>query len=366
MLSTSIERKKQLNILIVEDNKVSAKILEKMLLSSQYPFLTEKADTLSIALQNLQNNNIDLVLLDLNLPDSNGLETIQKVYQAFENIPIIAITGEYAQNLGLDAISIGAQDYLIKGEYNIHLLAKSIYSAIEKKKFEISLNQKTKELENFVHTVSHELKNPLAIIQGFSSVCDIYATDEKHKHYLNRINSSVEFMTDLIHSLLNLAKIGKNSLKIEQVDINLMLCEISEIFSHNAIFISKNIKLVLEPNMPKIFGDRALIRQVFTNLISNAGKYMGDNEAPIVTVGCSASNDEFTEFFVEDNGIGISKENQDRIFHVFQRIKEVEVEGTGVGLSIVKKIVEYHKGSLRLTSTEGVGTKFFFSIPNKI
>lgn len=366
MVPTTIERKKDLKILIVEDNKVSAKLLEKMLISSNYPFFPESTPTFADSVQKLETNNYDLILLDLNLPDSNGLETIQKISKAAELVPIIAITGEYTQDLGLDAISIGAQDYLIKGEYNIHLLAKSIYSAIEKKKFEVNLNEKTKELENFVHTVSHELKNPLAIIQGFSSICDIYATDEKHRHYLTRINESVSFMTDLIHSLLNLAKIGKNALNLEMLNTNILANEVKEIFSHNEIFVDKNISVEIEQDMPFVYADKALLRQVFTNLISNAGKYMGDKEEPLVTVGCSNSNESFVEFYVKDNGIGISKENQDKIFHVFQRIKAVKVEGTGVGLSIVKKIIEFHKGSLRLSSKEGEGTTFFFSIPVKV
>lgn len=364
MTPSKIEQKKTLNILIVEDNKVSAKILEKMLMSSKYPFIIDKADTFAMAISKLKENNFNLVLLDLNLPDSSGLETIENLNQAFDSIPIIAITGEYAQDLGLDAISVGAQDYLIKGEYNVHHLAKSIYSSIEKKKFEVTLHQKTKELENFVHTVSHELKNPLAIIQGFSSVCNIYATDEKNRHYLNRINESVVFMTDLIHSLLNLAKIGKNALIKDVINTQMLLEEIKEIFSHDAIFTNNNIEFCVEDNLPDTYGDKALIRQLFINLISNAGKYMGNQKNPIVIFGCSNKNEDITEFFVKDNGVGISKENQEKVFDVFQRIKDVNVEGSGVGLSIVKKIIETHKGSIRLESEVGVGTTFYIALHN--
>ncbi|MBW2595753.1 MAG: GHKL domain-containing protein [Deltaproteobacteria bacterium] len=124
----------------------------------------------------------------------------------------------------------------------------------------------------------------------------------------------------------------------------------------------RGIKVDVQGRLPVIHCDRNRIYQVFENLIQNSIKYMGDTESPVIEIGCK-KRDGFHEFYVKDNGIGIDPKYHQKIFQIFQRLKEVDTKGTGVGLATVERIAEVHGGSVRVESERGKGATFYFTVP---
>ncbi len=234
---------------------------------------------------------------------------------------------------------------------------------IEKSK---EIEKINKELKDFVYTVSHDLKEPLFSINGY--ITRLYETyqdmyDEKGRRFSNRIMANIEIMSSRIQEILEVAKIGMITydfkINASKNIVNNVLASLEDQISSN------NINTIINNNLPAILCDEKRIRDVFYNLVTNAIKFMGDDKQRQITIGCDNNNNCY-KFFVEDTGIGIRKEYQEHVFRIFSRLKEIETEGTGVGLIIVKKIVELHKGKIWIESpvVSGKGTRFCFTLPN--
>ena len=222
-----------------------------------------------------------------------------------------------------------------------------------------------KELKDFVYTVSHDLKEPLFSIDGYFTRLyennkDTY--NEKDKRYSNRIKVNLKLMSDRIYEILEVVKIGLIAYSFKD--------NASEDIVKNVIKMleskieSNNINVLIKHNLPNVSCDEKRMRDVFSNLVTNSIKFMGDDKQRQITIGCDKDGD-YYKFFVEDTGIGIRKEYQNSVFKIFCRLKDVEVEGTGVGLVIVKKIIEIHKGKLWIESpiARGKGSRFCFTMP---
>jgi signal transduction histidine kinase len=224
------------------------------------------------------------------------------------------------------------------------------------------IRQKNEELESFAHTVSHDLKTPLISIQGFSSILKKkYGSGlgEKGKFYLERIQKNVEKMDRLIHDLLKLSRIGRVKKIVEPVECEKVIREISDELQHR--IKEKNICLLIAQGLPVVYGNRTHIYQIFSNLIGNAIKFIGDNSEPKIEITFQREND-YYRFGVRDNGIGIEEQYFDKIFGMFQRLGE-NAEGTGVGLAIVKRLVKIEGGEVMLESEPGKGTTFYVTLP---
>jgi len=226
------------------------------------------------------------------------------------------------------------------------------------------LEKKNEELQNFVSIVTHDLKSPLYILQDFIS---ILLHDHKSQfredalYYLERIKKNAETMERLIIDLLEFSQIEatKDDYQIYPI-IQIVQRAVDEL---GPIIKEKNIHLTLAKNFPSAFCNPNRILQVCTNLISNAIKFMDPEREGIIEIGYFEKNTEY-EIFVKDNGIGIEEEHHEKIFSIFQRLKELkEVEGNGIGLAIVKKIVEKHGGKIWVNSQKGKGSTFYFTLP---
>jgi len=234
---------------------------------------------------------------------------------------------------------------------------------LEKKAQELS--ESNDELNTFVYTVSHDLKSPLVSLQGFSSMLKSEygdGLDENGRMYIERIQKNSERMGTLIEDLLKLSRVGRTENNLEPVDISDVISEVTSEISVQ--LAEKGTKMVVMDDMPTLWCDRVMINQIFANLISNANKFMGDdNKKPTIEIGYESNQDGVYQFYVKDNGIGIDAAYHDRIFRIFQRLDDVETEGTGVGLAIVKKMVESSGGTIWVDSAVGEGTTIYFTMP---
>jgi two-component system sensor kinase FixL len=227
----------------------------------------------------------------------------------------------------------------------------------ERERLLAELEAKNRELESFVYTVSHDLKAPLVSLDGFSSA--LQNEFEKGKHYLERIQANVAHMDALIKDLLELSRVGRVLGPIEEIDMAGLLGEIQE---QLAVELAKaRAELVVQERLPAVRADRSRIGQVFVNLMGNAIKFKRKERPLRIEVGCQEARG-FYRFHVADNGIGIAPQYHERIFDPFQKL-DPETEGLGMGLALVKKIVEHHGGRVWVESEAGEGATFYFTIP---
>ncbi len=225
-----------------------------------------------------------------------------------------------------------------------------------------ALREKNAELDSFVYTVSHDLKAPLVTIQGMSSlVLEDYADklDEDGKHYLHRIVANTQTMERLILDLLSLSRIGREAHAPEDVPLRDLVSDILEDLGERIRTAGITVTVGA---LPPVWAVRVQMEQVMRNLMTNAIKYMGDTPAPAIEIGALAHG-AAVEIWVKDTGIGIDPQYHDKVFEVFQRLKDVEAEGSGVGLPIVKKIVHGAGGRIWVESAKGQGSTFRFTWP---
>ncbi len=222
------------------------------------------------------------------------------------------------------------------------------------------LGTKNKELDTFVYTVSHDLKAPLVTLQGMADLLlSEYEgkLDEQGRHYLDRLKANAQQMEQLVLDLLALSRVGKEGHSPEEVSLDQVVEDL--LLEWGETIRVRGIRVV-HHGLPTLWGVRTHIEQVMTNLLGNAVKYLGDSAAPVIEIGAKDGG-EMVECTVRDNGIGIDPAYHEKIFEIFQRLKETEAEGTGVGLAIVKKIIEGAGGRTWVESAKGQGSTFHFT-----
>lgn len=237
-------------------------------------------------------------------------------------------------------------------------------SRLELQRINKKMEDANAELEAFSYSVSHDLKAPLRAIDGFSQILleDYSATlDDEGTRYLNLVRENTQQMGQLIQDLLNLSRAGRA--KLVPVDINAMEL-VKQVYSEIRGLEPVDRKIELKiGKIPTISGDKVLIRQVLFNLISNAVKFTRTKDETIIEVGCK-SKDELNVYFVKDNGVGFSMKYADKLFKVFQRLHfQDEYEGTGVGLALVKRIINRHGGLVKVEARKDKGATFYFALP---
>jgi len=243
-----------------------------------------------------------------------------------------------------------------------------IIADINKKANEIrSLNEKLQaayeELDTFSYTISHDLRTPLTSIKTYTELMlKNKSIDEGGKKMLSRILVGADKMNLLIKEILNLARVGRSEIHFETVNMESLLKDIkTEVWS---AYKADQSVLILG-QLPNIKGDKTMITQVFTNLIGNAVKYSAMVEQPKIEVSAYIDGGEII-YSVKDNGIGIDNRYYDRVFELFKRMDNVkEIEGSGVGLAIVKRVVEKHHGRVWFESKLNVGSTFFVAFKNR-
>ena len=223
------------------------------------------------------------------------------------------------------------------------------------------------ELERFVYTVSHDLKSPIVSIQGFASIlADDYASalDKDARHYLERIQKNAVAMEHLIRDLLDLSRVKRAQSAFELLDTPAIVRRALLEFSYQ--IKQEKIDVKIADDLPRVYGDPTQVMQIFTNLIGNAIKFRNKRRSkPCITIGAHVEpKAQFATFWVKDNGIGIKVKDRERIFNLFERGSAGKsIEGSGLGLSIVKRIVENHKGTIWVESETSKGTTFFWTLP---
>ncbi len=229
------------------------------------------------------------------------------------------------------------------------------------------LESKNRELQQFTYAITHDLKSPILVIEGFARELKRSGHLEVEQDVLiEAIMTSSARLHSLVNDLLDLARVGSVETVLEETDVGEL---VERVLNDLSIRLTeKRVKVSLEGKFPKLYIVTRYIERVFTNLIDNAIKYTGDQANPLLTIGVQDKGDHCL-FYVRDNGIGIQQEFHERIFAIFQRVKSSDtekVEGSGLGLSFVKKIVELSGGTVWVESAgKGKGSTFYFTLPKQ-
>ncbi|WP_231882975.1 ATP-binding protein, partial [Oleiphilus sp. HI0132] len=234
----------------------------------------------------------------------------------------------------------------------------------------VELASANKELESFSYTVSHDLKSPLRMIKGFSDILlDDYASqlDEEAQRILAKVVAGAKSMEDLINGLLDLSRMQRKEVK--RTDLNLSQIADTVVANLRDTYPLRVVDIYIQPDM-NINGDARMMHSVVENLINNAWKYSSKTESAEIAFSSALVDDELgrTErvFKVKDNGAGFDMSHAGKLFSTFQRLhNKSDFDGTGVGLSTVKRIVEKHGGRVWADSEVGKGASFYFTIPEQ-
>jgi PAS domain S-box-containing protein len=305
-------------------------------------------------------------LLNLGLPDDPSLflpddkDELLRILHETENLQAyreVTLAGEtFAETISLNHILQVVRIYIL------NITEKKRYQD-EREQLISDLEQKNAELERFAYTASHDLKTPLITIRGFLGFIAREAETgdmDTLRNDLARVGKAVGKMQELLDSLLELSRIGRVVGPLVPVSMKKLVMEAVELLS--VPINERKVTITIAQDLPEVYGDKQRLLEVMVNLIENGVKFMGNQPSPLIEIGVHYDL-EGPVFFVRDNGIGIPKEYQGRLFTLFERL-EVNAPGSGVGLAMVKRIIEIHGGKIWLESEgTGKGTTFWFTLP---
>jgi signal transduction histidine kinase len=370
-----------LRVLLIEDNPGDELLVQRALAQvSRTRFLVTTAPTLTEGLAQLEAGGYDALLLDLALPGSGGLETLQGVRQRAAAIPIVVLSGLEDEALAIASLAAGAQDFLVKGQYAPTQLGRALRYAVERKRAQDeadAVNQRlktrvrhrtkklevaTEELQSFIHGITHDLRTPLRSIHGFSELLlEEYGDrlDDTGHDYLRRLVVASERLETLLNALQTLAQLNRTTLRWERVS----LTHLAELAAEEQVrrWPDHPVSVSIDPDLCAV-GDPRLLRMALGHLLSNAWKFSRGVESPTVTFGQTEGT-----FFMRDNGVGFDMAFSSHLFKPFQRLHaDEEFEGTGMGLATASRIIHRHGGRLWAESAPGEGATFFFFLESRL
>jgi len=373
------------NILVIDDEAGMRQGCQRTL--EPHGFTVETAATAEEGLQKVRQGNFDLVLLDVMMPDGRGTDLLAPIHAHDPDIVCVIITGYATVELAVDAIRQGAYDFIPK-PFTADLLRITVDQGLERRRLSLEaqrlqalerdaaeLARAREDLErldrfktSFMLTVAHELRAPLTAIQSFLlAVLKGYIPREQQEKTLRRAIERAQELLDIVDDLLNLAAVKEEQEtgKREVLSLADSLEKVSSLLKAQAD--EKGIAYSVEIRQrPLVTANPDHTVQLWTNLISNAIKYTPEGGAVRVTL---EQTDGWAIGTVEDTGIGIAPEDQAHIFEEFYRTpqaKEMEARGTGLGLPLVKRIVEGLEGTLAVESQSGHGSRFSFRLPTAV
>lgn len=371
-----MENEKTLKILMVEDNKDDLELIERALRKGNLPFIDECVDTLEEFSEALFRFKPDVVLSDHGMPEFNSFEALNTCLQQHVDIPFILVTGTVSDDYAINCLKNGVDDYILKA--NLSRLPTAVRSALKrrgleklKKEAEVALRKQNeellkvnKELDNFVYSVSHNLRGPLMSVVGLLNVAQNLNQIPELDGLHSMMRSSITRLDDTLKDIIQYSRNSRNDISRDEINWAQMIET-----SFNGVeylYPSGQITRTLQLQAKALFfTDSKRIEVILNNLLANAILYRSKNGNELkIDIQVFTSNDSAT-LIVKDNGNGINKDVLPKVYNMFYRGTE-ESHGSGLGLYIVKEIVDKLKGSIAITSEAGEGTTVTLIIPNRL
>jgi two-component system, sensor histidine kinase and response regulator len=362
-------------LLVVDDDPANRDVLQRHLERQGHE--VEQAEGGREALQKLRGSTFDAVLLDLMMPELNGLEVLKAMQEDpnLRNLPVLVISASDELGLVAESIHGGAEDYLFK-PFDPVLLRARLLATLERKRLRDQERSRSLELERvtaalqrsnedlrwFAYAASHDLQAPVRTINAFLQLLERRTKDRLSLEDAELIKFATEAasrMSTLIHDLLQYSHASTTESHPEAIDCDSVL---KDVVGDLRSLIEETSASVSWRSLPTVIVDATALRQLLQNLITNAIKYRREDEAPVVLVAAAQKGD-FWEFSVQDNGQGIAREHCSRIFEMFQRLHGAEVPGSGLGLAMCQRIIDRLGGTIWVDSVPGQGSTFCFTVP---
>ncbi len=362
------DNKEKATILIVDDNPTNLGVLFEYLRDSGFRVLV--AEDGESALKRVSYARPDVILLDVLMPGIDGFETCRRLKEdeTVRDIPVIFMTALSDTLDKVKGLAIGAVDYITKpvqveevlARINTHLTIRELQNKLQQQIIE--RDELIAELDAYVHTVAHDLKDPLGNVVGYASFLqeswDTMPLEEIQK-FLEVIMQTGHEMGNIIDELLLLASIRQEEAKMNPLDMADIVARVQRRLAY--MIEDYQAELIVPPDWPLALGYAPWIEEVWANYASNAIKYGG--QPPRVELGATVQADGSVRFWVRDNGSGLTPEERARLFTPFTRLDQVRAEGHGLGLSIVQRIMEKLRGQVGVESEIGQGSVFYFILP---
>jgi signal transduction histidine kinase len=362
-----------IHVLLIEDNLGDVRLMQEILdKPSSVKLQLTHHNCIKDALSHLATHVTTIVLLDLGLPDANGLAAVREILAAAPSIPLVVLTGLDDEVMATQVLHEGVQDYLIKGQINAQGLLRSIRYAIERKHMQVEIDEirrlQLRVRDDFIATVSHELRTPLTSIRGALGLIDagVLGTLPRKAGTMVRIaHQNSERLVRIINDILDVEKInaGGLAMRIGSVRVQSFLQQALDV--NQAFGVKYQVQFLLEDACAhlEVAADPDRLMQVMANLLSNAVKFSSAGSTVRVRAMARGSQ---VRVEVEDHGIGIPSEFLERVFEKFAQADSSSsrrFEGTGLGLSITRQLLEAMGGKIGFTTAEGKGTTFYFELP---
>lgn len=363
------------HVLLIEDNPGDADLVRLRLVESNPMVDVNCVNRLADGIASLKQNPPSLVLLDLNLPDSQGAETFRKLLEKAPDVPVVILSGQNDEALAIKALHQGAQDYLVKGGLTSAELDRAMRYAIERqallRSLEISRKQQLEFKNQFLSHVSHELRTPLTCIHQYVTILlDGLAGDmtPDQREHLGTILKSVNQLGAMVRDLLEAARAesGKITLELRCISIADLVQNAVAMMRPAASQKGVGLEVGVEAGIPFVHGDPDRILEVLINLIDNAIKFTPADGAVTVQACRVPTDPDFVCLSVADTGSGIAPEARSLIFErLYQDPNAVDNnrKGLGLGLFIAKELVTLHGGRIWVASDGASGSTFSFTLP---
>ncbi len=370
-----------INLLLIEDETAVVDQIREMLQASTSKHETAEvviwhASHLASAQTYLDSRQFDIILLDLSLPEADGLTAFGQVRNLAPTTPIITLSSKSSPQESIQTIQVGAQDHLNKKFLNPQWLLRSILFAIEREylitdntRTALELSQKAAELENrnlaldeFAHTMAHQIQGLLGQMVGYASLLEVHFSNSAEPTVLQAMSRIVESghkMNNVITELLLLASLRTGDIEVYPLNMAHIVNEAQKRLRYQ--ILETNATIILPESWPAAMGHASWIEEAWLNYISNGLKYGGEN--PVVELGSDIEDDGMIRFWVKDSGEGLSEVEQQRLFRPHTRLRPKRVRGEGLGLSIVNRIVKKCGGDVGVESKLDEGSTFWFTLP---
>lgn len=377
-------------VLYLEDGLVDAEVVQQLVYESDQPFALEHVSTLADAMRRLSETWFDAVLSDLSLPDADGLDTVQRLHERAPDIPIILLTALDCDELALQALDHGAQDYLVKSRLDADRLARSIRYAIQRQQILREnrrlarshaeqgnlLRSKNRKLsravttaQTFVDNVSHEFRTPLTVIKEYAALLRegvLGDLNEEQCGFLDTIADRADDLNNMVNDMLDSSRVRAGILRVDR-----RACQVRDVVSRVSVGLKRkagvrgvSLEFDFEDDLPEVFCDAEKVGRILINLAVNAIKFCEDPGRVVISGRRLPMGD--VQISVADNGPGMDAEQQLVIFERFRQLgtnTNSSTKGFGLGLNIVRELVDLSFGRMKVQSRPGEGSVFSFTLP---